>query len=244
MAQLPRGAHTQTPAASTPSGSSQAREQPAGQAAPLALFVHIPRTGGHSIEDNLLHLATGWSHSCMITTRKGSEVGPDSERRAGSEGVYSCQCPAVSGKLDANFALRVWKQDAVTRCGRLGRTFTMLRNPTKRAVSQRSHFLRVRTDDELVHAARERGVFSSTCEHKAAFCRALSDPTKCRLRGSCGLFQDLQSCFLAGHSKRTLDEQIALSRNDSALAAAAETNLLALDAFGLTDSFATSGVGP
>ena len=100
------------------------------------------------------------------------------------------------------------------RCHRTGFVFTMLREPSRRALSQRGHFL---SDKHAVHhgstrvgaalwnASDREGVFGAGCEHNASFCAALQDRSKCRLRGSCGVFQNFQAIFLAGTYERTLD---------------------------------------
>ena len=192
------------------------------------LFVHIPKTGGHSI-DALLALAHVPSRLCHVPPS------PDS-----SQVWKRCSCSSlVSIETDGAFTV-----DYRRRCGRQSRaTFTMLRDPATRAISEWNHHTMKRSRGSapsMIHPLDPGGVLHTTCSHDPRFCSSLADPTKCRLRGSCGLFQNHQVLTLAGTHGRTLPEMVSLERNNTALLLEARTHLMAMTTFGLTEHMRTS----
>ena len=107
-------------------------------------------------------------------------------------------------------------------------SITILRDPARRAISQLNHFIarpdnhgkeRISSQDTFKSIAKR--VFDENCVHESSLCWSLSNPWKCRLGGSCGLFQNHQVNMLAAPHSRAMLQTIELAQNKSVALAAA-----------------------
>ena len=64
-------------------------------------------------------------------------------------------------------------------------------------------------------------VFDQNCQHQSSFCQSLTVPTKCRIGGSCGLFQNHQVNQLAAPHSRSVVQTVSMAQNRSVALAAA-----------------------
>ena len=110
-------------------------------------------------------------------------------------------------------------------------SITILRDPARRAISQLHHFIvkgqgRKNPSKSVFHSQNTfesiaKRVFDKNCMHQSSLCWSLSNPWKCRLGGSCGLFQNHQVNMLAAPHSRAMLQTIELAQNRSVALAAA-----------------------
>ena len=193
-----------------------------------ALFLHIPKTGGHTI-DALLEAPVVPGRLCRV---------PGAGASTASTVWAKCECAALlSLEADGAFVAHYRQQ-----CGPQRPVLTMLRDPATRAISAWNHQVSKNrgASRSLRAPTATGGVLHPACQHDRAFCEALADPAKCRLRGSCGLFQNHQVLTLVGSFGRSLSDMVSLERNSTALLETALGTLTGLEAFGLTEHMRTS----
>jgi len=140
-------------------------------------FLHIPKTGGTSL-NFLLKAAGPLAHKsfCELPTKRLT-------RRHTPE-IYDT-CDIVSGEFDASHRF----QNSVARTGPVY-DFVFLRDPLKRVISQYEHHSshgRFEEERDSWDTVVKRLVTEGACEQdQAKYCSLLADPDKCLGGGWCG----------------------------------------------------------
>ncbi|KAJ8601238.1 hypothetical protein CTAYLR_003243 [Chrysophaeum taylorii] len=189
-----------------------------------ALFLHIPKTGGTTLNLVLAEAARRERRSfCELSF---ADLEAPRRRRAKAR-----SCDLLSAETDVSIA-------GALQGSRVA-LFVFLREPLSRVASQFEHHLAAgrmpgASRLDLVEVASPR-----LCPQleRDAQCASLAHPRKCRAGGWCTIFQNHQTHVLAGAQHFSTDANSALRRTSSNLLCAARNNLKTLAAVGLTERF-------
>jgi hypothetical protein len=170
----------------------------------LVAFLHVPKTGGTSVNVALRRLAEHHNRNFQVYRPEHMHMGDI--LLSARDGFISVEC--VDSEVDQ-------LRDLAKSVPEL-EIFTFLRNPLRRSASEYAHMVRHGRLPDEGHAGLVSLMDPSSCVSSGALCESLTNPLKCSLRnGSCGLFQNHQTLVLSGHHKpeATLDERLQSAKD-------------------------------
>lgn len=189
----------------------------------LAVFLHIPKTAGTTL--NLILGAAARTERLKFCQLSFADLDRPRRRSAAAQ-----SCDLMSAETDISI-LPSLQQPRVA-------LFAFLREPITRVVSQYEHHLSSgRLSSHQSPADILRVVSPQLCQQleRDADCYSLRHPRKCRAGGWCSIFQNHQTHVIAGAQHLSTDAASAIRRSSLNLLCAATNVLQALPAVGLTE---------
>ncbi len=220
------------------SATREAESAPSFEEGTTLRFLHIPKTGGTTLND-LLEVAAPLSKRvfCELATKKLTlQHIPD---------LYK-NCDVISGEFDGSHRFQL----PIADTGPVA-DLVLLRDPIRRAISQYEHLrykgrftqAEVETGGSNKWDTVARGLFTgSSCSAKWAhdICARLTDGDKCLGGGFCGLLRNHQTQMLAGARLFAPQLRMAVRETPQRLLCTAQRALSSMSIVGITDYYGVS----
>ena len=171
-------------------------------------FVQMPETAEAAVDELLLFFDP---KACVKVERAYDTVGNRWYHESGGDKTaeFAERCGFASGAVSFSVVAHPLSRP-------LFRPFTVLREPSARAVAalERHLFPRGRLGGSLSDGALTY-LSPTRCYHDFRICADLRDASQCRLKGSCGLFQNAVASSLAAPHGRPARQVVRLATNES-----------------------------